>query len=231
MGLNVRIYNIVSDGIFEIRYKSGDSPYPTYDDTTFILKGTFVNGTTTVTIEDLEFDTHYWIKMTDVTTGRHIVKNIHTNDSKTFPCYDTMCFDAVVECDDVQVDPSPTPTNTPTNTPDSTPTNTPTTTPTNTPTITPTPSNVNITRYYTVRRVLNGCIQEGSYYTFVLYDPSTLSNGNTGTNIPVVGDYINKPNGGFYVGCWVITDTTSGPAVTSFDNGYGPFDNCTYCFD
>jgi hypothetical protein len=141
MGLNVKIYNIVSDGSFSIRYKSGESPYPETIDSSFTLlnTGLTVNN---ITISGLSFDTQYWIKMTDETTGRYIIKNIYTHDSKAFPCYDTMCFDVQTVC----VSPSPTPSVTPsvtptiTSTPSVTPTITPTITPTNSVTPTPTPT-------------------------------------------------------------------------------------------
>ena len=99
MGLNVRIYDIVSDGPYSIRYKSGANPYPEYDDTTFTLYGTGLNATS-IELTGLTFDTQYWIKMTDQTTGRYIIKNIYTHDSKSFPCYDTMCFDVDVTCEE-----------------------------------------------------------------------------------------------------------------------------------
>lgn len=129
MGLNVRLYNIVSDGNYSIRYKSGDSPYPETNDSTFTLYNTGLTATT-ITISGLSFDTQYWIKMTDQTTGRYIIKNIYTHDSKAFPCYDTMCFDVQTVC----VSPSPTPSVTPT------PSITPTLTPTPSVTFTPTPT-------------------------------------------------------------------------------------------
>jgi hypothetical protein len=97
MGLNVRIYNIVSNGPFSIRYKSGDYPYPENVDSTFNLYGINLTGNT-VTLSGLTFDTQYWIKMTDETTGTYIVKNIYTHDSKSFPCYDTICFDVETIC-------------------------------------------------------------------------------------------------------------------------------------
>lgn len=102
MGLNVKLYNIVSDGSYVIRYKSGNNPYPVETDSSFTTVGTYTTSTTSVTIEDLEFDTQYWVKMTDVTTGKYIVKNIYAHDSKAFPCYDTMCFDVDVECNTVE---------------------------------------------------------------------------------------------------------------------------------
>ena len=98
MGLNVRLYNITNDGTYSIRYKSGSSPYPETIDSTFTLVSTGLTAST-VTITNLSFDTQYWVKMTDETTGRYIIKNIYTHDSKAFPCYDTICFDVDVQCD------------------------------------------------------------------------------------------------------------------------------------
>lgn len=138
MGLNVRIYDIVSDGPYSIRYKSGANPYPEYDNTTFTLYGTGLTATS-IELTGLTFDTQYWIKMTDQTTGRYIIKNIYTHDSKAFPCYDTICFSVDVVCEDVVVaTQTPTPTPTRTSTPTATPTRTPTATPTLTPTVTTT---------------------------------------------------------------------------------------------
>jgi hypothetical protein len=94
--------------------------------------GSYTPSTTEVTISGLTFDTQYWIKMTDNTTGRYIVQNIYTHDSKAFPCYDTICFSVDVTCD-VEPTPTPTPTYTQTITP------TITRTPTLTPTLTITP--------------------------------------------------------------------------------------------
>lgn len=126
MGLNVRIYDIVSDGPYSIRYKSGANPYPEYDNTTFTLYGTGLTATT-IELTGLTFDTQYWIKMTDETTGRYIVKNIYTHDSKAFPCYDTICFSVDVVCEEVSVvTNTPTPTVTSTSTPTLTSTPTPT---------------------------------------------------------------------------------------------------------
>lgn len=119
MGLNVKIYNIISNGNYTIRYKSGNNPYPVETDSTFTLLGSYTPSTTEVTISGLTFDTQYWIKMTDNTTGRYIVQNIYTHDSKAFPCYDTICFSIDVTCEG---EPQPTPTPTLTRTPTLTPT-------------------------------------------------------------------------------------------------------------
>jgi hypothetical protein len=139
MGLNVRIYDIVSDGPYSIRYKSGSNPWPEYDNTTFTLYGTGLTATT-IELTGLTFDTQYWIKMTDQTTGRYIIKNIYTHDSKAFPCYDTICFSVDVVCADV---PTPTPTSTSAATSTPTPTPTLTSTSTSTPTQTPTQNSTN----------------------------------------------------------------------------------------
>ena len=109
MGLNIKILNIVYETTYSLRYKSGDHPYPENNNSTFTLYGTGLTNSS-ITITGLSFDTQYWIKMTDDSSGRYIIKNIYTHDSKAYPCYDTICFDVVVLC----VSPSPTPTPTPT---------------------------------------------------------------------------------------------------------------------
>jgi hypothetical protein len=139
MGLNVKIYNIISNGNYTIRYKSGNNPYPVETDSTFTLLGSYTPSTTEVTISGLTFDTQYWIKMTDNTTGRYIVQNIYTHDSKAFPCYDSICFSIDVTCEG-EPQPTPTPTLTVTPTYGQTLTSTPTNTPTQTPTQTSTPT-------------------------------------------------------------------------------------------
>lgn len=139
MGLNVRLYNIVSDGPYSIRYKSGANPWPEYDNTTFTLHASGLTSST-VEITGLTFDTQYWFKMTDQTTGRYIIKNIYTHDSKAFSCYDTICFSVDVVCNVTPSTPTPTITSTSTPTPTSTQTLTPTPTNTTTPTVTATPT-------------------------------------------------------------------------------------------
>jgi hypothetical protein len=116
MGLNVKILNIVYETTYSLRYKSGDYPYPENIDSTFILFGTGLTNSS-VTLTGLSFDTQYWIKMTDDSSGRYIIKNIYTHDSKAYPCYDTLCFDVEVDCLTGSTSPTPTPTLTPTPTP------------------------------------------------------------------------------------------------------------------
>lgn len=221
MGLNIRIYNIVSDGSYVIRYKSGSNPYPVETDSSFTTVGTYNTTVDTVTIENLEFDTQYWIKMTDVTTGRYIVKNIYVNDSKAFPCYDTMCFDVDVTCES-EPDPSPTPTNTVT--PTVTPTSTPAVTPSNTPTVTPTPSSSPevATLYYRVIDVVNsaGCVtgDNALYVTFDNTNPAFL--GFT----PIINDYVTLLGAG-YAGCWKVLSQVSATATSTTITGIN-YGNC-----
>ena len=123
MGLKIRLFNIVSSNTYTLRYKSGASAWPEYDDTTFILYNTGLTSST-IEIDNLMFDTQYWLKIVDEISNRYIMKNINTLSSDVFPCYDLV----------------PTPTSTPTRTPTSTPTPTLTPTPTKTPTPTSTPT-------------------------------------------------------------------------------------------
>ena len=102
MGLNVKLYNITNDGPYSIRYKSGPNPYPEHDNTSYTLYGTGLTNPSIV-LTGMSFDTQYWVKMTDETTNRYIVKNVYTNDSKTYPCYDTICFDTEVVCETVEL--------------------------------------------------------------------------------------------------------------------------------
>lgn len=102
MGLNVKLYNITNDGPYSIRYKSGLNPYPEHEDSSYTLYGTGLTNPSIV-LTGMSFDTQYWIKMTDETTNRYIVKNVYTNDSKTYPCYDTICFDTEVVCETVEL--------------------------------------------------------------------------------------------------------------------------------
>jgi hypothetical protein len=198
MGLNVRIYDIVSDGPYSIRYKSGANPYPEYDNTTFTLYGTGLTATS-IELTGLTFDTQYWIKMTDQTTGRYIIKNIYTHDSKAFPCYDTICFSVDVVCEDVVVA-TQTPTPTPTRTSTPTPTNTPTLT--RTPTLTTTtPSQGNCVTIY----MFNGILQDTLVRDLrVIYYPVS-----GGTAISVEYDVLNFEYYGGGVNVYICTTNTN----------------------
>lgn len=99
MSLTVRLYNLNNTNPYTVRYLSGSTnPYPEYDDTHF---PNFVGSGLTaseINVSGLTFNTEYWFKVTDNVTGRYYVKNIFLNDSKSFSCYDTLCFDTSVQC-------------------------------------------------------------------------------------------------------------------------------------
>lgn len=95
-GLNIKICDIVSDGLYTMSYKTGSNPCPTNNGFTTI--GTGLTATT-ITLTGLSFNTQYWVKMIDETSNRYIIRNMSTNHSKTFPCYDTMCFNVEADCD------------------------------------------------------------------------------------------------------------------------------------
>ena len=95
--LNVKICDIVSDGLYTMSYKPGSNPCPTNSGFTTIGTGLTAS---TITLTGLTFNTQYWVKMTDESSNRYIIRNISTNHSKTFPCYDTMCFNVVADCDE-----------------------------------------------------------------------------------------------------------------------------------
>jgi hypothetical protein len=238
MGLNVRLYNITNDGTYAIRYKSGDSPYPETNDSTFTLYNTGLTATT-ITISGLSFDTQYWIKMTDHTTGRYIIKNIYTHDSKAFPCYDTLCFDVQTFCPEPSPSPTPTPTTTPTTTPTNTPTptrtpsvtptpsitltNTPT--PTRTPSLTPTPSPTY--KSWSIQQCETPCVSAqcgcGNQVTTTVY---TLPNVNLLTD-PGVVIYTNSTlttiwSSGFFSQGGVIYEVSAGTATNYCDVGIDP---------
>jgi len=147
MGLKIRLFNIISSNTYTLRYKSGASAWPEYDDTTFTLYNTGLTSST-IEIDNLMFNTQYWFKIIDEISNRYIIKNINTHSSESFPCYDLVPIPTSTPLPtSTSIPPTNTPTSTsipPTNTPTSTsipPTNTivlPTPTNTETPTITPT---------------------------------------------------------------------------------------------
>jgi hypothetical protein len=163
MGLVIRLHDIVSPNQFKVYYKQATSPYPM--NSGYSLYGTFAAGTSTVNISGvtINFNSNYWFKIEDQTTGRYIIENIETNDPIAYMdccpqpvglgavCYHS-CYPPTINsisCVGL-ADPTPTPTPTPTSTPTPTPTATlvaptatPTPTPTSTlpgPTATPTPT-------------------------------------------------------------------------------------------
>lgn len=92
MSVKVRLKNISCPNSFTLSY--GTSPYGPFTNvgysgstpTVIITGGTF------------NFDTQYFIKLTDSGTSRYIIENIYIHDSKAFSCYDTIDFDLSAEC-------------------------------------------------------------------------------------------------------------------------------------
>lgn len=126
MAISLRLTNITCPNPFTLGYST--SPYGTFTNVSYS------GSTPTVIIaHSFEFDTQYFIKLTDSVTNRYIIENIYIHDSKAFPCYDTIDFDLSAQCVT-----TPEPTTTPTITPTKSVTPTPTPTITLTQTITPT---------------------------------------------------------------------------------------------
>ena len=174
MGVSIRLINISGSTSYSVAYST--SPYGSF---TTALTGT--TSTATISGAPFEFDTQYYIKLTDLVTNRYIIENIYIHDSKAYPFYDTIDFDLSASC----VPPTPTPTTTPTATPTLTltasigltSTPTPTLTLTKTPTLTPTAS---------LAEPLPGC-------------GDTVSGSYTGSTLNNYGDYqldlSSAPNG------------------------------------
>jgi hypothetical protein len=126
MAISLRLTNITCPNPFTLGYST--SPYGTFTNVSYS------GSTPTVIIaHSFEFDTQYFIKLTDSVTNRYIIENIYIHDSKAFPCYDMIDFDLSAQCVT-----TPTPTITPTLTVTPTETLTPTLTVTPTPTVTST---------------------------------------------------------------------------------------------
>ena len=104
MSLNIRLYNINTLNDFSISYsKSFNQNYIFVDP---LNNGEYAinNDTEYVIIENVDFDTLYYIKIEDVITGRYSIKTIKTHDSKFYSCYDSINFYLDVKCDENSVD-------------------------------------------------------------------------------------------------------------------------------
>lgn len=92
MGLNIRLYNISCPNDFVVSISTGyTGSYVTYN--------TYSGGTDNITIENVEFDTTYFVKIEDVVTNLYVVKTVKTHDSKYFECYDQVNFYIEINCD------------------------------------------------------------------------------------------------------------------------------------
>ena len=130
--LFIRIHGIEVENDFQVYYMTGSTPsnhisgYTQYN-------GTYVSGTTEITLTGLTYNTQYWIRIVDTITGYYIVENIRT--------YAEGYYLSQCNVSGVTPTPTPSPTVTPTYTPGvATPTPTPTVTLTPGITVTPTPT-------------------------------------------------------------------------------------------
>lgn len=103
MGLVIRIYDINSPNDFKVSIKKGDTAYPL--DSGYIEYDTIYSGGTTqieltnITYpsgktENFDFNTQYWIKITDITTDRYIIENIYLHDQIAFS--DCQCSPPII---------------------------------------------------------------------------------------------------------------------------------------
>ena len=117
MGLVIRLHGIVSPNSFKVSIKKGDSPYP-LDSGYYDQYTTYSGGTTQIELtyyrivppglktEGFSFNKQYWVKITDLVTGRYIIENIYTNDQIAYDCMCTPplilsleCFLGELDCD------------------------------------------------------------------------------------------------------------------------------------
>lgn len=127
MGLVIRLHDIVSPNQFKVYYKQATSPYPM--NSGYVMYGTFSANTTTVNISGItiNFNSNYWFKIEDQTTGRYVIENIETNDAIAYSnccpkpinlnaiCYHT-CYPPTgvsASCTGIAPTVTPTPTATP----------------------------------------------------------------------------------------------------------------------
>ena len=208
MGVSIRLINISGSTSYSVAYST--SPYGSF---TTALTGT--TSTATISGAPFEFDTQYYIRLTDLVTNRYIIENIYIHDSKAYPLYDTIDFDLSASC----VPPTPTPTTTPTATPTLTLTASIGLTPTATPTLTQTPTQ---TPTASLAEPLPGCgdTVSGSYTGSTLNNYGDyqldLSSAPNGSTIYFVCTANNRPNN-----ITVKTDTGTVDTTGWFGNSNG----------
>jgi hypothetical protein len=213
MGISIRLINISGSTSYSVAYST--SPYGSF---TTALTGT--TSTATISGAPFEFDTQYYIKLTDLVTNRYIIENIYIHDSKAHPFYDTIDFDLSAVCVPPPLTPTATPTLTLTQTPTQTLTAsiglTPTATPTLTLTQTPTPTT-------SLAEPLPGCgdTVSGTYTGSTLYNYGDyqldLSDAPNGSTIYFVCTANNRPNN---ITVKTGTGTVASTAWFGNSNGY-----------
>lgn len=115
MGLNIRLHNINLKNNFKLYYRIGNtagdvntinSSYSEY------IYGATLSGNTVYPSSDVrdytsnpiiftnaQFNTQYWFKFLDQTTGLYTIENINTHESKYYECYDKIDFYVTVTGD------------------------------------------------------------------------------------------------------------------------------------
>lgn len=93
MGLVIRVHNINFENDFYIKYKESE----TIDDEIngFIdYNGIYSKDTDVIILSgiSINYNTNYWLKLIDSKTGEYVIKNIITDDSKTFKQYNEINF-------------------------------------------------------------------------------------------------------------------------------------------
>lgn len=231
MGLVIRLHSIVSPNSYTISVKEGNNPYPLDSGYTNVT-GTMVNGVFTITSQHYKFNTQYFVKLTDITTGRYIIENIYENDPIAYMGCAPQPIGMVLECTHDYYPPenlsaicppdaTPTPTPTPTNTPlPNTNTPLPNTNTPIPPTFTPLPSGVT-PDYYVVRRCDN------SVTDLLVNNPTDFLELNK--SYTLTGSH-PQMNG---ILCWEVTAIvhTGTPAYdVSYDQRYNSCSACTVTY-
>jgi hypothetical protein len=115
MGLNIRLHNINLKNNFKLSYRigntSGDVNTINSGYTNYTI-GATLSGNTVYPSSDVRdyetnpiiftgatFNTQYWFKFLDQTTGLYTIENINTHESKYYECYDKIDFYVTVTGD------------------------------------------------------------------------------------------------------------------------------------
>jgi len=115
MGLNIRLHNINLKNNFKLSYRigntSGDLNTINSGYTNYTI-GATLSGNTVYPSSDVRdyetnpiiftgatFNTQYWFKFLDQTTGLYTIENINTHESKYYECYDKIDFYVTVTGD------------------------------------------------------------------------------------------------------------------------------------
>lgn len=81
MAVDIRLYNINSIHEFKVEYTLSGYTNP------YTLVGNYSSGTTTITISGVNYNSIYFVKMTDNVTGQYIIQPISTTDPECYSCF------------------------------------------------------------------------------------------------------------------------------------------------